>query len=234
MLYHQFWKDHRLNLSLPDAFESTVLDSSWQSKLWIPDTYFSNALSGSILTLIRPIMYLEITNSTELSMFSRLSVKFTCDMNLFAYPQDIQECYIDIVSCEHFTVTNFISPCFHCSQSIFTDHDNEYFHYDFLFPTFLFSSLVAHNTQNVILRWESFDLLPSNYCPRFFIRNHTYVQWIEQTSTGNFSCLRAGIRLFRRLSYYVLRIYAPSLLVTITSFVGFWIPVIAWPARVSQ
>ncbi|XP_074604697.1 glutamate-gated chloride channel alpha-like [Brevipalpus obovatus] len=190
MLYHQFWKDHRLNLSLPDAFESTVLDSSWQSKLWIPDTYFSNALSGSILTLIRPIMYLEITNSTELSMFSRLSVKFTCDMNLFAYPQDIQECYIDIVS-------------------------------------------LAHNTQNVILRWESFDLLPSNYCPRFFIRNHTYVQWIEQTSTGNFSCLRAGIRLFRRLSYYVLRIYAPSLLVTITSFVGFWIPVVAWPARVT-
>lgn len=212
MLYHQFWKDHRLNLSLRDSFESTVLDSSWQSKLWIPDTYFSNALSGSILSLIRPIMYLEVTNSTELSLFTRLTVKFTCNMNLFAYPQDIQECYIDIVSCKRRTGNSF--PILAYQQV------------DYL--------SVAHNTKNVILQWDSFDLLPTDYCPRFSIQNRSYSQWVEETPTGNFSCLRAGIRLFRRLSYYAIRIYAPSLLVTITSFVGFWIPVAAWPARVRK
>ncbi|CAG2120765.1 unnamed protein product, partial [Medioppia subpectinata] len=35
------------------------------------------------------------------------------------------------------------------------------------------------------------------------------------------------------VSYYVIRVYGPTFLTTISSFVGFWIPVLAWPARVA-
>lgn len=37
----------------------------------------------------------------------------------------------------------------------------------------------------------------------------------------------------RRWEYYAIRIYGPSLLLVVTAFIGFWIPVLGYPARVT-
>ena len=46
--------------------------------------------------------------------------------------------------------------------------------------------------------------------------------------------IKGSIRMFRKLGYYVLTIYAPSFLLVVTCFVGFWIPIMGWPARVRE
>ena len=40
--------------------------------------------------------------------------------------------------------------------------------------------------------------------------------------------------VFFRLSYYVIRYYALTFLTVVISFVGLWLPLNAWPARVSK
>jgi hypothetical protein len=46
-------------------------------------------------------------------------------------------------------------------------------------------------------------------------------------------CVRASIHLRRRWDYYFIRIYGPSFLLVVTTFIGFWLPVFAYPARVA-
>lgn len=49
---------------------------------------------------------------------------------------------------------------------------------------------------------------------------------------NDYSCVATQVKFFRNLSYYVTRIYGPSFLLVITSFIAFWIPPAGYPARV--
>lgn len=44
----------------------------------------------------------------------------------------------------------------------------------------------------------------------------------------------ATIKMVRRAEFYVIRYYLPTFLLVLINFVGFWIPVNAWPARVKH
>lgn len=39
------------------------------------------------------------------------------------------------------------------------------------------------------------------------------------------------LKLSRKLGYYVIRIYSITFLLVSTTFVGFWLPTLAWPVR---
>ena len=67
--------------------------------------------------------------------------------------------------------------------------------------------------------------------PKFEITDH-FIENCSFYRGPEFPCLRVRLELFRRISYYILRIYGPSFLLTLTSFVGFWIPAVGYPARV--
>jgi glycine receptor alpha-2/glycine receptor alpha-3 len=47
----------------------------------------------------------------------------------------------------------------------------------------------------------------------------------------SYSCVAAKLELFRKFSYYLIRIYSPSFLLVVTSFVGFWVPPMGHSAR---
>lgn len=53
---------------------------------------------------------------------------------------------------------------------------------------------------------------------------------------GNWSttpnCAFVGVRLVRSISFYVIRYYCPTFLMVCISFVSFWLPTNAWPARI--
>lgn len=51
--------------------------------------------------------------------------------------------------------------------------------------------------------------------------------------SGNFSCIRAGIVLTRRIGHFLIKKYIPSALIVLMSFVGFWIPTDSYPARIA-
>ena len=44
--------------------------------------------------------------------------------------------------------------------------------------------------------------------------------------------MKASVHLKRRWEYYFIRIYGPSFLLVVTTFIGFYLPVFAYPARV--
>ena len=69
--------------------------------------------------------------------------------------------------------------------------------------------------------------------PNFYVVKK--VSGAECTSIrgSGYSCISSHLRLFRNVSYYIIRIYGPSFLLVITSFAGFWIPPCGYPARVA-
>lgn len=50
---------------------------------------------------------------------------------------------------------------------------------------------------------------------------------------GKFACLRAFIRLHRKVGYYIVQVFVPSILIVVLSWVSFWVDHDAVPARVS-
>lgn len=109
IFYHNYWSDHRLqkptnehaiaqriNLSAQESLPQYKLSDSWRSRLWVPDTYFRNAIGGSISNILTPTYYLTITNYTEVFMAVRLSLKLSCEMDFAKFPFDKQTCFFNI------------------------------------------------------------------------------------------------------------------------------------------
>lgn len=98
VVYKLTWNDYRLRLPTSDNEFPLILDISWKSKVWVPDVYFENALKTSVLHGFSPITFLEVDKENNVSLMARLTVKLNCDMELFAYPHDTQECFFDSTS----------------------------------------------------------------------------------------------------------------------------------------
>ncbi|XP_054162498.1 glycine receptor subunit alpha-2-like [Oppia nitens] len=97
MFYHLYWKDYRLQ-PVPDS-DKLILDYEWKSRLWIPDTYFRNAINGGMANdVISPSVYFIINNTYDVFMAARLRVKFSCDMKFEKYPFDKQKCFINVTT----------------------------------------------------------------------------------------------------------------------------------------
>ncbi|XP_054160474.1 glycine receptor subunit alpha-2-like [Oppia nitens] len=192
------WYDQRLNLSSGiqndildhnNTIDNIILDSSYISKFWIPDIYFQNALSVSIVNSGLSVQYLVIGIDKNITYTVRYSGKFICKMDLTNYPQDYQFCSIEAVS-------------------------------------------LTQTSSQLLMQWEDFVSGYSNY-PKFRIRSIYTDSCVRTSYVGNFSCMRGTLKLVRRVSYYVIRVYAPTFLSVIIAFVGFWIPILGWPARVT-
>lgn len=93
--------------------------------------------------------------------------------------------------------------------------------------------LVSNQKRDVILEWEHFKLDQKIDFPKFHIEKIQAGECDDHHRPGYY-CLKASIHLRRRWEYYAIRIYGPSILLVITSFIGFWIPVMGYPARVGS
>lgn len=98
--YSQTWTDKRV--MFPQGLESDHLglDFSWREKLWVPDTYFHNAIGGSGINILAAPYNFILTNDSRISMNLRTVIKLTCDMDLRLFPHDSQVCDIILVSCK--------------------------------------------------------------------------------------------------------------------------------------
>ena len=110
VFFHQYWTDHRLRS--PTGLDPNIklrLDKSWKERLWTPDTYFRNAVGGSVSNIIDPILYFTIQNQTKMFMAVKLTLEFSCDMNFVKYPFDTQKCSFELSSRKSF---NFHFICY--------------------------------------------------------------------------------------------------------------------------
>ena len=108
IFYHNYWSDHRLrkpsnekalaHLPNKDSIPLFKLGRSWHNRLWLPDTYFRNAIRGSISNILTPTQYISVKNYTEIFMAVRLSLRLSCEMNFAKFPFDTQKCFINITT----------------------------------------------------------------------------------------------------------------------------------------
>lgn len=88
------WHDKRLNYP-PACNVSHPLDISWKDKLWIPEVYIVNGMSPSVIR-IAPLFFEIDALTSHIILVTRQVVKLRCHMDLFRFPQDSQDCNIDI------------------------------------------------------------------------------------------------------------------------------------------
>ncbi|XP_052281275.1 glycine receptor subunit alpha-2-like [Dreissena polymorpha] len=103
-------------------------------------------------------------------------------------------------------------------------------------------SSYAYTTENVNYTWEGPNPLKLNYVemPQF---DASIDDEVENRCNNNghsarpfdyeFACITGFIKLRRKVGYYIVQVFVPSVLIVVVSWVSFWVDHDAVPARIS-
>uniref|UniRef100_A0AC35U561 Neur_chan_LBD domain-containing protein n=1 Tax=Rhabditophanes sp. KR3021 TaxID=114890 RepID=A0AC35U561_9BILA len=95
----QSWYDDRLSFLRQSSFRPTdIINVAKDQKIWQPDTFFANERNGWYHLLDQENRFIKVRSDGRVSYNRRLTLVLACNMNLFRYPMDIQECVIDFGS----------------------------------------------------------------------------------------------------------------------------------------
>lgn len=92
---------------------------------------------------------------------------------------------------------------------------------------------VIHTNDSVAMRWKTFMITRNLSLSEFGVLEAGRGDCSLHYDVGDFSCLYGRMELRRHLGYFLINKYAPSSLIVIMSFVSFWMPPKAYPARVT-
>jgi anionic glutamate receptor len=96
LTFRQQWNDPRLSYSA--SLEDEFLSITNASLIWTPDLFFSNALEGSIHTIITNNQLVRIYPNGNVLFSSRLSLRLKCNFVSPAFPFDKNTCRIRVAS----------------------------------------------------------------------------------------------------------------------------------------
>ncbi|XP_013414141.1 glycine receptor subunit alpha-2 [Lingula anatina] len=94
----------------------------------------------------------------------------------------------------------------------------------------------AYNINNLVLSWKETDPLSfakdaGRNLADFTLMGTTTGDCSTIYPSGGYTCIYAEMSFRRDLNYYLIQVYAPSVVVVLLSFVNFWIDPTAVPAR---
>ncbi|XP_015903589.1 glycine receptor subunit alpha-1 [Parasteatoda tepidariorum] len=92
---------------------------------------------------------------------------------------------------------------------------------------------LTHTTKNVVLKWKEFQITQNILLAQYYVSGNSSLGGTKRYSIGEFSFVAGRIHLARRLGYFLINKYIPCVLIICMSFVTFWIPAEAYPARVT-
>ncbi|GIY58013.1 glutamate-gated chloride channel [Caerostris darwini] len=95
------WTDDRLMFPDLNDEEKVVLDLDWRKRIWMPDVFFENSIEGHVQDTIIPNMFIWLFRNMTIQFTARISVEFSCHMDLRLFPHDTQECDMIIMSLAH-------------------------------------------------------------------------------------------------------------------------------------
>ncbi|KAH9389403.1 hypothetical protein TYRP_023349, partial [Tyrophagus putrescentiae] len=91
------WTDDRLNLSAIDQNQNFIVTTpSIIKKFWLPDLYFVNGLSATVVNAFQAVQKLTVTSNGLITYAQRINTMLSCPMNLQNFPHDYQYCRIKI------------------------------------------------------------------------------------------------------------------------------------------
>ncbi|XP_021944512.2 glutamate-gated chloride channel isoform X2 [Folsomia candida] len=91
-------------------------------------------------------------------------------------------------------------------------------------------------TQDIVLQWRKekpVDMARDFNMPRFKMQEHSISECSSITATGNYSCIKLDIAFEREFGFYLIQIYVPCSMLSLVSWVTFWLEPTAVEARVS-
>ncbi|XP_077484012.1 glutamate-gated chloride channel-like [Amblyomma americanum] len=97
LTFRQKWKDERLKYNDLNG-QLRYLNLDTPSKLWLPDPFFSNELTGSFHNIMQPNVLVRIYPDGTVLYSTRISLRLSCPMNLKNFPFDRQACPLNIAS----------------------------------------------------------------------------------------------------------------------------------------
>ncbi|XP_070197269.1 glycine receptor subunit alpha-4-like [Littorina saxatilis] len=212
LLLHLRWRDERLlHHNTKKDFETTKksfleFDSQNIKRIWVPDLFFPNEKSATFHEVMITNQMSRLYPDASILYISRLSMTLSCPMNLRYYPFDKQSCSIQIMSFGY-------SDDKLTLEWMNNTEPNE--------PTSL--------NMNPVIMNENVEL------PQFEVVNSDAIRCYKRyhQKSGNHSCIEAVFFLERNITYYVVQMYIPSILIVMLSWISFWLTVNSVPGRIS-
>uniref|UniRef100_A0A914VYW1 Uncharacterized protein n=1 Tax=Plectus sambesii TaxID=2011161 RepID=A0A914VYW1_9BILA len=202
----QEWHDSRLALNNSIFRPNDWLRLAQDQRPWFPDTFFQNEQSGHEHEVDKPNHSMLLHPTGWIRYNKRLTMTFSCPMDLMLFPHDNQTCVID-----------FASYAFTTSDIIFQWSPE----------SVLFQPTASSELDTI----PDTKAIPKDL-PKFEITKYFAEECSSTTSTGSYSCLRVKLLLQRQASYFILQLYIPSTMLVFVSCVSFWIDWRSAPARV--
>lgn len=97
----QEWRDPRLSwVGMKDfgSFNSNIVSPSLKQKVWLPDLFFRNGKEGYVHKMTLPNYLMRLGPNGHILYSQKITMRFSCEMNLQTFPMDSQECLMDIGS----------------------------------------------------------------------------------------------------------------------------------------
>ncbi|XP_064607744.1 glycine receptor subunit alpha-2-like isoform X2 [Liolophura sinensis] len=94
----------------------------------------------------------------------------------------------------------------------------------------------GHTTASMVFEWfeqDALEIKKGLELPQFDLLDTTLHDCTKTYGGTNYTCLEAKLHLKRKVGYFIIQIYVPSILIVILSWVSFWLNVDAIPARIS-
>ncbi|TKR77242.1 hypothetical protein L596_018252 [Steinernema carpocapsae] len=96
----------------------------------------------------------------------------------------------------------------------------------------------AYTTEDIEYNWSTAHPVQLkeglvHSLPQFTLTSVSTEDCSSVTNTGHYSCLQANFELTRQYDYFILHLYAPSVMLVIVSWVSFWLDPTAVPGRVT-
>lgn len=97
----QSWIDVRLrwdNLQHFKKFNSSIASPSLKDRLWLPDLFFRNGKEGYVHKMTKPNYLMRLFPNGKVLYSQKITMRFSCQMELQTYPMDTQTCEMNIGS----------------------------------------------------------------------------------------------------------------------------------------
>ncbi|XP_025084951.1 glycine receptor subunit alpha-3-like [Pomacea canaliculata] len=214
MLLHLRWKDERLvKFNMQQTFKGLTtdfleFDSANIKRIWVPDLFFPNEKKAFFHEVMITNQISRLYKDASILHISRLSMTLSCPMNLRFYPFDKQFCSILIMS---------------------FGYADDKITLDWMNVTEPIQSTEIDQEENPIMVNDDVEL------PQFKVTGQSAERCKKRyhQKSGNHSCLEAKFYLERNITYYVVQMYIPSILIVMLSWISFWLNVNSVPGRIS-
>lgn len=100
-LLRQTWKDPRLAWDQREDFKNftqPLVSPTLKESLWLPDLFFRNGKDGFLHKMTLPNYLLRVHPNGEVLYSQKITMRFSCQMNLETFPMDTQHCHMNIGS----------------------------------------------------------------------------------------------------------------------------------------